>query len=49
MRYKRLLCLLLTVLMLCSLVPETTYAYLSGKAGKNAVARICAAEDVVHH
>ncbi|MBD9242653.1 MAG: hypothetical protein EGQ45_01090, partial [Clostridiales bacterium] len=25
------------------LVPETTYAYLSGKAGKNAVARICAA------
>ena len=31
------------------LVPETTYAYLSGEAGKNAVARICAAEDVVHH
>lgn len=26
MRYKRLLCLLLTVLMLCSLVPETTLA-----------------------
>ena len=26
MKCKRLLCLLLTVLMLCSLVPETTFA-----------------------
>lgn len=31
------------------LVPETTYDYLSGPQGREAVARIKAAEDVVHH
>ena len=31
------------------LVPETTYAYLTGDAGKNAVARIKACNNVIHH
>ena len=31
------------------LVPETTYDYLTGDAGRRAVARICAAKEVVHH
>lgn len=31
------------------LVPETTYAYLTGDAGQNAVKRIQASDDVIHH
>ena len=31
------------------LVPETTYAYLTGEKGRRAVERICASGDVVHH
>ena len=45
MKCKRLLCLLLTVLMLCSLVPETTFAdttvYFTG--GHTAARPLCAA------
>lgn len=31
------------------LVPETTYAYLTSDAGQNAVKRIQASDDVIHH
>ena len=31
------------------LVPQTTYAYLTGPLGQESVARIRAAGDVVHH
>ncbi|MDO5299888.1 MAG: adenylyltransferase/cytidyltransferase family protein [Clostridia bacterium] len=31
------------------LVPESTYAYLTGEPGQNAVRRIMAADDVIHH
>ena len=31
------------------LVPETTYAYLTGPQGAAAVARIRASQDVIHH
>ena len=31
------------------LVPDTTYNYLTGPEGANAVARICACDNVIHH